>query len=405
MSPQFSVRAGWPDGSVAEEAVAAPDAGTARAEVERRGGHVFEVKKSGFAFLGRRRSGRKGRVKIADFLVFNQELVALLKAGLPVVQAFGLLQERQKSPTLKRVLTDVGERVRAGSSISDAFAEEGDLFPRLYATSLKAGEKSGEIENVLRRYLSYQRTLLALTRKVVSTLVYPTILIVLSIVLISILMTVVIPRFEEFFHDFEANLPLLTVLVVRSATFLRRNILWVGGAIAALVVLVVRFLDTPAGAVARDRFVLRLPVVGGILSRFAISQFTRSLATLLGGGTPLVPSLENAAEAVGNRHVSRSVKDVVPRVREGGELWRALESTEIFTDLTIEMIKVGEASGALEDMLGSVSDFYDDEIEVLLSRVISFVEPAILVIMGAVILTILLSVYLPIFTIMSQIKG
>jgi type IV pilus assembly protein PilC len=405
MSPQFSVRAGWPDGSVAEEAVAAPDAGTARAEVERRGGHVFEVKKSGLGFLGRRRGAKKGRVKIADFLVFNQELVALLKAGLPVVQAFGLLQERQKSPTLKRVLTDVGERVRGGSSISDAFAEEGDLFPRLYATSLKAGEKSGEIENVLRRFLSYQRTVLALTRKVVSTLVYPTILIILSIVLITILMTVVIPRFEEFFHDFEANLPLLTVLVVRTATFLRRNILWVAGSVAALIFLLMRFLDTPAGAVARDRFVLRLPVVGGILSRFAISQFTRSLATLLGGGTPLVPSLENAAEAVGNRHVSRSVKDVVPRVREGGELWRALESTGIFTDLTIEMIKVGEASGALEDMLGSVSDFYDDEIDVLLSRVISFVEPAILVVMGAVILTILLSVYLPIFTIMSQIKG
>jgi type IV pilus assembly protein PilC len=405
VSPQFSVRAGWPDGSVAEEAVAAPDAGTARADVERRGGYVFEVKKSGFALLGRRRAGKRGRVKIADFLVFNQELVALLKAGLPVVQAFALLQERQKSPTLKRVLTDVGERVRAGSSISDAFAEEGDLFPRLYSTSLKAGEKSGEIENVLRRFLAYQRTLLALTRKVVSTLVYPSILIVLSIVLITILMTVVIPRFEEFFHDFEANLPLLTVLVVRSATFLRRNILWVAGAAAAAVFLVLRFLDTPAGAMARDRTVLRLPVVGGILSRFAISQFTRSLATLLGGGTPLVPSLENAAEAVGNRHVSRAVKDVVPRVREGGELWRALESTGIFTDLTIEMIKVGEASGALEDMLSSVSDFYDDEIDVLLSRVISFVEPAILVVMGAVILTILLSVYLPIFTIMSQIRG
>lgn len=405
MSPQFSVRAGWPDGSVAEEAVAAPDAGTARAEVERRGGHVFEVKKSGFGFLGRRRRGRKGRVKIADFLVFNQELVALLKAGLPVVHAFSLLQERQKSPTLKRVLTDVGERVRGGSAISDAFAEEGDLFPRLYATSLKAGEKSGEIENVLRRYLAYQRTLLALTRKVVSTLVYPSILIVLSIVLITILMTVVIPRFEEFFHDFEANLPLLTILVVRTATFLRRNILWVGGSAAALVFLALRFLDTPAGAVARDRFVLRLPVIGGILSRFAISQFTRSLATLLGGGTPLVPSLENASDAVGNRHVSRAVKDVVPRVREGGELWKALEATGIFTDLTIEMIKVGEASGALEDMLASVSDFYDEEIDVLLSRVISFVEPAILVVMGAVILTILLSVYLPIFTIMSQIKG
>jgi type IV pilus assembly protein PilC len=404
VSPQFSVKAGWPDGRIAEEAVGAPDALAARAEIERRGGHVFEVQRHGLGLLGPRRA-RKGRVKIADFLVFNQELVALLKAGLPVVHAFELLHERQKNPTLRRVLGDVGDRVKAGSAISDAFSEEGDLFPRLYATSLKAGEKSGEIENVLRRYLKYQRTLLAITRKVVSTLVYPAILIALSAALIGILMTVVIPRFQEFFHDFEADLPLLTIIVVKTATFLRENILVILGGIAAAVFLFVRWVDTPAGSVARDAFVLKIPIVGGILSRFAISQFTRSLATLLGGGTPLVPSLESAADAIGNRQVARRVREVVPRVREGGELWKALESTRIFTDLTIEMVKVGEASGALEDMLTSVSDFYDDEIDVLLSRVISFVEPGILVIMGLVILTILLSVYLPIFTIMSQSKG
>ena len=404
MSPQFSVKAGWPDGSIAEESIGASDAGAARAEIERRGGHVFEVERHGLGLLGPRRS-RKGRIKIADFLVFNQEFVALLKAGLPVVHAFDLLHERQTNPTLRRVLGDVAQRIKGGSSISDAFAEEGDLFPRLYAASLKAGEKSGEIENVLRRYLKYQKTLLAISRRVVSTLVYPAILIVLSVVLISILMTVVIPRFEEFFRDFEASLPLLTVIVVRTATFLRQNILFIAGGLAAAGFLLVRSVNTAAGAVARDAFVLKIPVVGGILSRFAISQFTRSLATLLGGGTPLVPSLESAADAIGNRHVARRVRGVVHQVREGGELWKALESTSIFTNLTIEMVKVGEASGALEDMLTSVSDFYDEEIDVLLSRVIAFVEPAILVIMGGVILTILLSVYLPIFTIMSQIKG
>ena len=403
MSPQYSVRAGWPDGTVLEEAVGAPDAGAARADVERRGGHVFEVQRHGLG-LAMRRSRRK-RVKVADFLIFNQELVALLKAGLPVVQSFELLQERQKNETLKRVLADVTRRVQAGSSVSEAFSEEGDLFPRLYATSLKAGEKSGEIENVLRRYLKYQKTLLAVSRKVFSTLVYPAILIVLSSVLIAILMTVVIPRFEEFFHDFEAQLPILTVIVVRIATFLRSNIVWILGGLGAAGYLVLQWVRTPNGALARDTFVLKIPVIGGILSRFAVSQFTRSLATLLGGGTPLVPSLESAADAIGNLQVSRKVRDVVPRVREGGELWKALEDANIFSDLTVEMVKVGEMSGALEEMLTSVSEFYDDEIDVLLTRVITFVEPAILVIMGLVVLTILLSVYLPIFTIMSQIKG
>ena len=402
MSREFRAKVGWPDGRVAEEAIQAADANAARMEMERRGGHVFEIRREGLAFARRR---RRGHVKMRDFLIFNQELIALLKAGLPVLHSIELLLERQESPTLRRVLADVRERVNAGAAISDAFEEQGDLFPRLYCTSLRAGEKSGEIESVLRRYVKYQRTIMALTRKVVSTLVYPTILIVLSIGLIAILMTVVIPKFQEFFGDFKAELPLLTIIVIGTASFLRRNILLL---IVGLVVggyFVSRWLKSPRGAEWGDRFILKLPVIGGIFRRFSISQFTRSLATLLGGGTPLVPALENAAAAIGNRFVSRQIAEIIPKVREGGELWKALEGTGIFTNLTIEMIKVGEASGALEEMLSSVSEFYDEEIDLLLARVISFVEPAILVIMGGVIMTILLSVYLPIFRLMSQVKG
>jgi type IV pilus assembly protein PilC len=382
----------------------AADIGAARMEVERRGGHVFEVRRKGFS-LSAGRTGRKGRVKMGEFLIFNQEMIALLKAGLPVVRSFEILLERQKNPVLKRVLVDVRERVNSGSSISDAFAEEGDLFPRLYWTSLKAGEKSGEIEAVLRRYLKYQKTVIALTRKVVSTLVYPVILIALSVVLIAILMTYVIPRFSEFFKDFDADLPALTVMVLGIATFLQKNFFLLLGGLAGGGYLASRWFKTTAGRLWLDAVALKVPIVGGIFRRFAITQFTRSLGTLLGGGTPLVPALENAADAIGNRSVSRKVAAVVPRVREGGELWRALEETGIFTDLTIEMIKVGESSGALEEMLGAVSEFYDEEIDVLLARVISFVEPAILVIMGGVIVTILLSVYLPMFRLMSAIKS
>jgi len=401
---EFRVKAGWPDGSVAEQSVMAADIGTARHEVERRGGHVFEIKRRGFS-LAAGSTKRRGRVKMAEFLIFNQELIALLKAGLPVVRSFEILLERQKSPVLRRVLTDVRERVNSGSSISEAFAEEGDLFPRLYWTSLKAGEKSGEIEAVLRRYLKYQKTVIALTRKVVSTLVYPVILIALSAVLITILMTFVIPRFTEFFADFDAELPLLTVVVLGIATFLRHNFLILAGALVAGGFLLYRWVQTPSGRVWLDAFMLKLPIVGGIFRRFAITQFTRSLGTLLGGGTPLVPALENAADAIGNRSVSQKVASVVPKVREGRELWKALEATGIFTDLTIEMIKVGESSGALEEMLAAVSEFYDEEIDLLLARVISFVEPAILVLMGGVIVTILLSVYLPMFRLMSAIKS
>ena len=401
---EFRVKAGWPDGSVAERSVMAIDIGAARMEVERRGGHVFEVKRRGFSLAGGRGKGR-GRVKMSEFLIFNQELIALLKAGLPVVRSFEILLERQKNPTLRRVLTDVRERVNSGMSISEAFAEEGDLFPRLYWTSLKAGEKSGEIEAVLRRYLKYQKTVIALTRKVASTLVYPAILIALSAGLITILMTYVIPRFTEFFADFNADLPLLTVVVLSIATFLRTHFLLLAAAIAGGGFLASRWLKTTTGREWFDAVILKLPIVGGIFRRFAITQFTRSLGTLLGGGTPLVPALENAADAIGNRSVSRRVRSVVPKVREGRELWKTLEETGIFTDLTVEMIKVGESSGALEEMLASVSEFYDEEIDLLLARVISFVEPTILVLMGGVIVTILLSVYLPMFRLMSAIKS
>ncbi|HYT31074.1 MAG TPA: type II secretion system F family protein, partial [Thermoanaerobaculia bacterium] len=359
-------------------------------------------RRQGIAWKGRR---RRGRVRIGDFLVFNQEMIALLKAGLPVVHSFEILLERQESPVLRRVLADVREKVNAGSSLSDAFAAQGDIFPRLYWTSLKAGEKSGEIEAVLRRYLKYQKTVLGLSRKVISTLVYPAILIFISAILIMILMTFVIPRFSTLYEDFNADLPLLTLIVIRTAGFLRDNValILVGGTV--LVFLLTRWLRTSSGREWGARFLLKIPLIGGIFLRFAISQFSRSLATLLGGGTPLVPAMENAADAIGNVRISKRVRNVVPRVREGGELWRALESTDVFTNLTIEMIKVGEMSGALEEMLSSVSDFYDEEIDVRLARVISFVEPAILVGMGGVIVTILLSVYLPIFRIMSQIKG
>ena len=404
MSPQFSVKTGWPDGSVAEESILAPDSKAARVEIERRGGHVFEVKRHGFRLPGSK-GGRRGRVKMADFLVFNQELIALLKAGLPVVRSFEILLERQESPGLRAVLHDVKDRVNSGASISDAFAEQGDIFPRLYWTSLKAGEKSGEIEGVLRRYLKYQKTIIAISRKVVSTLVYPAILILLSTVLIGVLMTFVIPKFQEFFADFDADLPLLTVIVVGIASFLRDNVLWFFPAVLFAAWLGWKWIRTPLGRQWMDGFLLKVPFLGGLFQRFAITQFTRSLSTLLAGGTPLVPSLENAAEAIGNRHISRRVREVVPKVREGGELWQALESTGIFTNLTIEMIKVGETSGALEEMLTAVSDFYDEEIDVLLARVITLVEPAILVMMGGIIITILLSVYLPIFRIMSQIRG
>jgi type IV pilus assembly protein PilC len=321
------------------------------------------------------------------------------------VAGLEILLERQKNPHFKRILLDVREQLVAGTALSDAFLSHGDIFPRLYATSLKAGERSGEVEKVLRRFLVYQKILGHVKRKVTGALVYPAVLVSLSIGLIFILMTYVIPRFTEFYSGFGADIPTLTVIVVGAATFMKAHVVEIllGTVLGAFAF--DRWRRTPGGRRTWDGFLLKLPALGTVLHEFSLSQFARALATLVGAGTPLVTALEISTGSIGNRKVSDAVASVVPKVREGAELWRSLENTGQLTSLAVEMIKVGEATGALEEMLTNVSDFYDDSIEAKLQTIINLIEPVILIVMGGVIATILLSVYLPMFTILSNIRG
>jgi type IV pilus assembly protein PilC len=411
----FVCRVGGADGSVGTRTLEAADEAALRNEIARQGARLFSVRPAAGPARMRKAGGgislaglvpfRKRGVKNQEFFVFNQELVALLKAGLPVVSGFDILLERQENPRFRAILQDVRDKLVSGIALSDAFLSHGDVFPRLYATSLKAGERSGEVEAVLRRYLKYQKLLGAVRRKVTGALVYPAVLIGLSTGLIIILMTYVVPKFVEFFAGFGGNLPLITRVVVGTATFLRGHALVLGAAAVAGGVAFSRWRRTEAGQRAVDGLLLSLPVVGRILHQFALSQFSRALATLVGAGTPVVPALEISAGSIGNRRISEAVTSVVPKVREGAELWRSLEQTGEFTSLTVEMIKVGEATGALEDMLTSVSEFYDDSIEAALQKLINLIEPIILVVMGGVVATILLSIYLPMFTILSNIKS
>ncbi|MBK9087686.1 MAG: type II secretion system F family protein [Holophagales bacterium] len=412
--PEFVCRVGTSEGRMVTRTIEAASEAAVRAELERQGARLFSARPSRLgrldlrpgAFVPRSGSFRsKGRVKIHEFLVFNQELVALLKAGLPVVSGLDILLERQKNPHFRRILLDVREQLVAGTALSDAFLSHGDAFPRLYATSLKAGERSGEVEKVLRRFLGYQKILGQVKRKVTGALVYPAVLIGLSLGLIIILMTYVIPRFTEFFSGFGGEMPALTVAVVGTATFMRAHLLEVTLGTVATVLVFNRWRRTDQGTRVVHGLLLKVPIIGGVLHEFSLSQFARSLSTLVGAGTPLVPALEISTGSIGNRRVSDAVASVVPKVRQGAELWRSLEETGQFTSLAVEMIKVGEATGALEDMLTNVSDFYDEAIESQLQTIINLIEPVILIVMGGVIATILLSVYLPMFTILSNIKG
>ena len=406
----YTLRYGTPDGAVSVRTLEAADEEAARSEVTRQGGRVFSVKASTQDARGRTRGlksllpGRHG-VRLQEFIVFNQELVALLRAGLPIVSGFDILIERQENARFKKILTDVRGQLVAGVAMSDAFLAHGDEFPRLYATSLKAGERSGEVATVLKRFLAYQKILGSVKRKVTGALVYPAVLIGLSATLILLLLTYVIPKFQEFYTGFQAGeLPLLTRIVVGTATFMKEYVFWWTGGLALLVFLVRRFHRTEKGALLWDSIKLKIPIVGKILHQFALSQFSRALATLVGAGTPLVPALEISSGSIANRRISGAVTSVVPRVREGAELWRSLENTGQFTSLAVEMIKVGEATGALEEMLTNVAEFYDESIDAALQKLITLIEPVILIVMGGIIATILLSIYLPMFTMLSNMK-
>lgn len=397
--PEFILRVGTPDGDVTERHVRATSLRAAREEMTRQGMHVFEARRGAVSM--RDFVPRVGKtISTEHFLLFNQELLALVRAGLPIVQSFDIMLERQKNLRFRDILADIREKLTSGIALSDAFASYGNLFPAIYSTSLRAGERSGDLEGVLKRFLRYQKMIVNLRKKVVGAMVYPAILVALSGAMIFVMLTFVIPKFSEFFSGFGAELPWFTVLMINLANGLRNNIFFVvGGAIAGGWLL--HRWATTAGRLLWDRFKLRIPLVGGVLHRFAIMQFTQSLGTLLAGGTPMVPAIEIASQSVTNQLVATKINGIVQNVREGEPLWRSLDNTGVISDLAVEMIKVGESTGALTEMLANVSEFYDEEIESRLSRLVSAIEPVILVFMGIVIGVLLYAFYLPLFRLSS----
>jgi len=393
--PEFIAKVGTSDGVVMERTFTAESEAALRSDLVGRDYLVFTVRrKSGWLDLlpG---FGMKHGVRMKEFLLFNQELAALIRAGLPIIASLEILIERRKNQTFKKALMDVRDKVRGGASMSEAFQAQGEMFPGIYSATLASGERSGEIANVLLRYTTYQKTMLSLKRKVTSALIYPAILFVLMIGLVAILITWVVPKFTDFYKDFGADLPLLTRMLIGLSTTVTHNGLYL---LAALVFVAVAFrawLKTPAGRLARDRFMVRMPIIGSVFHRFAVSRFMRTLGTLIAGGIPAVTALGMSARAVGNLEFENRLLGVERKVREGSSLWEALEATRLFNDIAIEMTRVGESTGSLHDMLSNISDFYDEEIETRISTIMVFIEPVMLVIMGSFVVLIMLAIYLP----------
>jgi type IV pilus assembly protein PilC len=337
-------------------------------------------------------------------LIFAQELAALLKAGLPLFQSLDVMLDRQRDPVFRQSLHTVREKVKAGVALSDAFRQEGELYPPIFAASLVAGERSGTLDGVLRRFSQHLRLNQTLKKKAVSASIYPLVLLTMMAVLVGVLLVFVIPQFQNFFEGLGAELPLPTRILLAVAAFVRAHLFWIllGAGITATGFWY--WLRREGAPVALDRALLRVPYFGGLMRMYATSQLMRTLSTLLAGGLPLVNAIDVASASVGNRAMARALRGATERIREGASLTSALESTAMLEDLPLEMVKVGEQTGALGDMLNAIADFYDEELDTRMAAVLSLVEPVLLVLMAVIVAGMLLAFYLPMFQAISAVQ-
>jgi type IV pilus assembly protein PilC len=402
---EFRCRLATAGGEIIEGVYIADNETRLRRELEDKGLYVLSLQRRGAVSLPglSRGRGRQRRIGTQEFLVFNQELATLLKAGMPLVQSLDILRQRVTNTTFKAVLDTVYDKVKAGTALSDAFAEHSTLFPAVYSASLLAGERSGNLDAVIRRYVAYEKVIGAVKRRTVSALIYPLILVTMMLGLVGIIVFRVVPAFSDFYANFGRQLPLSTRIIVGVSDFAIRNLWTLLFGIVAAVVGIVTWVKQPGQRERLDRIMLELPFIGSSVRKFGTAQLARTLATLLGGGIPLVNAIDIGVRSLANRHLAVELEDARRRVQEGESFAAALRARAVFPDVAIKMVEVGESTGALQEMLNSLADFYDEEIETEVARFITLVEPVLLVVMGVIIAMVVLALYMPLFELSSVV--
>ena len=392
---EFHCRLGTAAGEIVEGVYGAKDEAHLRREFEGKGLLVLSMERRGRLSWSVKSFRRRQRLGQRDFIVFNQELAALLRAGLPLVESLKILKQRVENPIFKATLEDVYERVRGGEALSEAFEAQSLSFSGVYTASLMAGEKSGSLEEVVRRYVSHAQVLSAIRRKTTSAMVYPAVLLVLSLVVVGIIVLQVVPEFADFYDGLGAELPVITLVIVSASEVIRNHLLMILVVITIFALGLRTWLRQPGRETLLDQLFLRVPGIGQIIGKFGTSQFSRTLATLLGGGIPLAGALEVTGRSIGNRYIGYQLETICREVREGQPLSVSMSARGVFPPVAIKMVEVGESTGALQDMLNSVADFLDEEIETTLGRFMTLLEPVLLVIMGLIIAVMLLALYMP----------
>ena len=394
---EFLIRVADEQGHLRQEVEHGYSEAEVRERLVQQGYLVYWVKPRSLLTPGAGQLGQRGKVKQSAFLIFNQQFLTLIKAGLPVLTALDLLIKRQRDKSLLQLLENVRERIKGGELLSDAFAAQ-HVFPKMYTTTLMAGEKSGNMEEVLTRYIAYQRMVQTFRKKLAVSLVYPALLVSVVTVMLTFLITYVVPKFAELFDNLGAQLPVVTVIMLKIGLNAQKYAWAVLLVLIVTFVLVWRWKQSDRGAERIDQFLLSLPLVGDIRLKYQVANFSRILSTLLQGGLPLVPAMETAGSSMTSRQILNSVLVAAVRVREGQSLAKSLEAQKVFPALAVEMLEVGESTGALPAMLSSVAEFYEEDVQTALGAAMALIEPLILIVMAVFVGGILISLYLPIFT-------
>jgi type IV pilus assembly protein PilC len=394
---EFVCRVADANGRVFSHVEAAGTLEEARQKMADRGLYVYSVQTRNSLISGMMGVRKERKISGNDFLILNQQFNTLIKAGLPILRALDLLATRATAPKLRPILTQIRDRVREGKSLSEAVEESG-VFSKVYSTAILSGEKSGNLSGVLDYYIAYQKVSTGVKKKIVASLVYPILLVTVAAVIVTYLVTVVIPKFAMLYRDLGTPLPGPTRFLVLLTVDYRYYILGTIAAIFLAAIGVFFWSRSDEGGVAFDRMKFKIPIVGDTMLKFEASQFSRTLATLLTGGTPLVAALGTASESISSPLIRGTVVDATKMVREGESLHAALSSSNVMPPMALDMIEVGESSGALAPMLNSVAEFYEEEVGIRLAALVSLIEPVILVFMGLLVAFILISLYLPIFS-------
>jgi len=392
---EFLVKLADERGHVSEQLEHGYSESEVRDRVAQQGYLVYSVKPRGIFSPGRKLG--RGRIRHGSFLVFNQQFLTLIHAGLPILTGLELLIKRQKDETLKAVLENVRERVKGGELLSDAFAAQ-NMFPKMYTTTLMAGEKSGNMEEVLGRYIAFQRIAMTFRKKLAVSLVYTTLLVSVVLIMMVFLVTYVVPEFAKLFDNLGAKLPAITVFMLAVGTAAQKYVVFFVLGLAAIIFILWRWKNTDSGAEAIDKVLMGFPLLGDIRLKYQVASLSRMLSTLLQGGIPLVPAMETAGASMTSRSILNGVSAAASRVREGQGLAKSLEEQHIFPDLAVEMMEVGESTGALPAMLNSVAEFYEEDVQTALGAAMALIEPILLIFMAIFVGGVLISLYLPIFT-------